>query len=567
MVAPLECVDVSPHQTNAQINAVCADPDIWAAFVKVTEGNGHADNPDCVIREAQPWIARFLAAGKRVGPYHFARPENNPVAEGEWFAKYAQPQPGMTLWLDFEPYDKRYAGCDETAWLPWILGFLRSCEAALSPLTVNVGVYFDRSMLARVLKGWPVTDPLVVELFTHPLWLAAPGATMPAVFGFTPHCWQYDWHKQVAGADIDADKWLTGPDGWDAIAVKETPVPRYSANGWPVKDTVPGPTFTAPTGDTPDVANRWVALVMSDVAYRLHTEVARMKKAWGGRTWPQQMATNPAVTTSNHLSFTACDLLLVGINGYGSTTSGLSAAQEAQIAVILASYDGIIEWGNDFTAPYGDPVHWQLRQKYPYGVGPYRTVVSPAKVCTVARRLERKWRRIQKALGITQDGFCGPGTLAAVRDFQKAHDLTVDGIVGPSTWAALCGGEPVKPADPDLEPDGRFGKASVRALQQALGIKHPNGYLAGQSRRHKDILTGITGPAIGYPKRARGCATVELLQRLVGVKADGVLGPATIKAVQRWLRGQGFPDTPVDGVWAEGLSERLQRALNRGRIK
>jgi len=37
------------------------------------------------------------------------------------------------------------------------------------------------------------------------------------------------------------------------------------------------------------------------------------------------------------------------------------------------------------------------------------------------------------------DGFFGPMTQEAVRDFQGSHGLKVDGIIGPITWAALEG--------------------------------------------------------------------------------------------------------------------------------
>jgi hypothetical protein len=38
------------------------------------------------------------------------------------------------------------------------------------------------------------------------------------------------------------------------------------------------------------------------------------------------------------------------------------------------------------------------------------------------------------------DGYFGPMTKEAVRDFQGAHGLKVDGIIGPITWPALEGG-------------------------------------------------------------------------------------------------------------------------------
>lgn len=44
---------------------------------------------------------------------------------------------------------------------------------------------------------------------------------------------------------------------------------------------------------------------------------------------------------------------------------------------------------------------------------------------------------VQARLGVNADGFFGPSTRQAVRDFQGANGLAVDGLVGPDTWSAL----------------------------------------------------------------------------------------------------------------------------------
>lgn len=46
-------------------------------------------------------------------------------------------------------------------------------------------------------------------------------------------------------------------------------------------------------------------------------------------------------------------------------------------------------------------------------------------------------KRIQKALGITQDGIYGPVTAKAVGNWQVKKKLYVDGLVGPQTWNSM----------------------------------------------------------------------------------------------------------------------------------
>jgi peptidoglycan hydrolase-like protein with peptidoglycan-binding domain len=50
-------------------------------------------------------------------------------------------------------------------------------------------------------------------------------------------------------------------------------------------------------------------------------------------------------------------------------------------------------------------------------------------------------KKIQKALGIKEDGLYGNDTKAAVEKYQKENGLTVDGVVGHGTWTKMVGSE------------------------------------------------------------------------------------------------------------------------------
>ncbi|NGZ05769.1 MAG: N-acetylmuramoyl-L-alanine amidase [Magnetococcales bacterium] len=67
-------------------------------------------------------------------------------------------------------------------------------------------------------------------------------------------------------------------------------------------------------------------------------------------------------------------------------------------------------------------------------IAPRPTLRRTAQIDMATKELVQ---RVQKVVGVDQDGHFGPHTEAAVRAFQKQHDLVPDGIVGPKTWAKI----------------------------------------------------------------------------------------------------------------------------------
>lgn len=122
---------------------------------------------------------------------------------------------------------------------------------------------------------------------------------------------------------------------------------------------------------------------------------------------------------------------------------------------------------------------------------------------------------------------------------------------------AIKGGKP-KPTvnKANIAVDGKAGPALVRAIQVATGSKFKDGVFSGQPRN--SVTQAFYG---GISYGSGGSPSVGLLQRKVGAKVDNLLGPATIRSLQRYL------GTPQDGVISRPNSlviRRLQERLNNG---
>jgi cell wall-associated NlpC family hydrolase len=194
--------------------------------------------------------------------------------------------------------------------------------------------------------------------------------------------------------------------------------------------------------------------------------------------------------------------------------------------------------------------------------------------------------RLQRALGVTADGIFGRNTERAVLAFQRSHGILVDGEVGPQTWGTIGAGSrghagtmvlrlydrgPAVAAVQralDVPADGDYGPVTVRAVRAfqarhglpvdgqvgphtsaALHVRlsgpvtqYPHGGSAHHRRHHRSTRR-VAPSSIILRLYDRGPA-VAVVQRALGISADGDYGPNTVRAVRAF---QGRHGLLVDG--------------------
>src|SRR5690625_2428424 len=114
----------------------------------------------------------------------------------------------------------------------------------------------------------------------------------------------------------------------------------------------------------------------------------------------------------------------------------------------------------------------------------------------------------------------------------------------------------------NLKVDGKWGNDTTKALQKYFGTV-VDGYLSGQSQN--TVTNALYGNTVKYGKN--GSLVIKALQKFLNsngakLKVDGLLGPATVRALQRYL------GTVVDGKLSRPslVVKVLQKRLNAGKL-
>src|SRR5690625_4557279 len=109
----------------------------------------------------------------------------------------------------------------------------------------------------------------------------------------------------------------------------------------------------------------------------------------------------------------------------------------------------------------------------------------------------------------------------------------------------------------NLTVDGKWGNETTKALQRALGTV-VDGYISDQTKN--SVTTAFYGDTIKFGSGKKGSLVVKALQKKVGSKQDGLLGPNTIRSLQRYL------GTVADGKLSRPslVVKELQKRINNG---
>ncbi|MUK89166.1 hypothetical protein GMD78_12360 [Ornithinibacillus sp. L9] len=115
--------------------------------------------------------------------------------------------------------------------------------------------------------------------------------------------------------------------------------------------------------------------------------------------------------------------------------------------------------------------------------------------------------------------------------------------------------ETIEKPKANLKVDGYWGPLTTKALQLYLGTP-ADSIISGQYN------TATTRQISGVHYGKGGSTVIRALQKLIGAKVDGLIGPETVRKLQQYL------GTRVDGVISRPstMVKGLQRRLNKGNL-
>lgn len=123
-----------------------------------------------------------------------------------------------------------------------------------------------------------------------------------------------------------------------------------------------------------------------------------------------------------------------------------------------------------------------------------------------------------------------------------------------------------------IKVDSLWGKDTTTAMQKQLGTT-VDGIVSSQRSGNKKYLPNCT-TGWEFKSKAEGSKMITALQKKLnaygnyGLDVDGVMGPATVTALQKWMRSRcGYVKHAIDGVIGPNTAANVQNAINAGYFK
>ena len=104
----------------------------------------------------------------------------------------------------------------------------------------------------------------------------------------------------------------------------------------------------------------------------------------------------------------------------------------------------------------------------------------------------------------------------------------------------------------DIEVDGVWGPATTKRAQEVFGTT-VDGKVSNQYKMYADSNPGLSSATFEWVEKPNGASSlIKAIQKKIGVRQDGHIGPNTIKAMQKWLgtTADGYVSKPSNMVKA-----------------
>lgn len=228
-MALLNGIDISDYQRGLQIDQIAAD----FVIVKASEGIGYED-PSC-----QTFARETLAANRKLGLYHFARPgkENAARQEAEWFLRIFQKYRGKAIpVLDWE--------AEEISNVAWAKEWLDTVyeQSGVRPwiyMSESVVNAYDWSTVAKEYPLWMALYHSDATFYNYDMRHA--GTLVQVRHWHRITCWQWTSRGRLSGwpNDLDLDRFYGDRALWERYE-KAADVPVKKSNERIAQEVIDG---------------------------------------------------------------------------------------------------------------------------------------------------------------------------------------------------------------------------------------------------------------------------------------------------------------------------------------